>query len=67
MTEKSGMIFNFVNDAVNDMSKFVNKKIAYKNQKFNHRLEFFQITKYIDDFLNGIFIIVLLFYLVLDA
>ena len=52
MNEKEALD-DFLNKQINEMPITINEELIYKNQKFNHRNDFNEITPIIDDFLNG--------------
>ncbi|MBQ2635787.1 MAG: AAA family ATPase [Methanobrevibacter sp.] len=44
---------DFLNKQITEMPITINEELKYKNQKFNHRNDFDEITPIIDDFLDG--------------
>lgn len=52
-TDEKEALEDFLNKQITEMPLVINEELIYKNQKFNHRTDFNEITPFIDDFLNG--------------
>ena len=44
---------NYLEKQITEIPLIINEELSYKNQKFNHRNDFDEITPIIDDFLDG--------------
>lgn len=53
MDIKTEIVLRFINNEITSTPVLLNSKLNYKNVKFMHRNEFYELKKYIDDFLNG--------------